>query len=364
MPRALRLWLIAVAASAAQVAPVDVFVAGVGVAQYRIPALVRSERTGTLVAFAEARTEPQTDCGYKWIVSRRSRDNGSSWEPQQDVVGREWARWATGNVQPLWHGPSGRIVLTVGSRDLAAGGRSCQPGSAVFALDDGGSDGAAWGPPRNISGDLAGARGGPTLVPGPGSGVALASGRIVAVGVSGGAYSSDAVYWSDDAGLSWATSERAVLGPGMDEAAITELADGRLYLSMRNAHATACDCVAYALSADGGESWSAIAYDPVLISPACEASVATYGGALFFANTASLVERANLTIRRTAPGAAPTDWLAATHLVAPGLLFGGYSSMARSPLGAALGGILFERNVSVAGADTAVISFSTFPLDF
>ena len=56
-------------------------------------------------------------------------------------------------------------------------------------------------------------------MPGPGSGVALSSGRIVAVGVSGSAYSSDAVFWSDDAGLSWATSEKAVLGPGMDEAA-------------------------------------------------------------------------------------------------------------------------------------------------
>lgn len=107
-----------------------------------------------------------------------------------DVVGREWAGWATGNAQPVWHAASGRIVLTVGSKDLAAPGGGCQPGSAVFALDDGGSDGAAWGPPRNISGYLAGVPGGATLVPGPGSGVVLAhskAGRIVAVGVSGGA---------------------------------------------------------------------------------------------------------------------------------------------------------------------------------
>lgn len=146
----------------------------------------------------------------------------------------------------------------------------------------------------------------------------------------------------------------------MDEAVLTELADGRLYLSMRNAHATACDCVAYALSADAGETWGAIQYDPVLISPACEASVATYGGALYFANTASKSERANLTVRRTEAGAAPTAWRAGTHLVAPGLLFGGYSSMARTPVSADAGGILFERN----DTSTALISFALFPLDF
>ena len=36
-----------------------------GIKQFRIPALIKTAK-GTLIAFAEARTQPQTDCGYKW----------------------------------------------------------------------------------------------------------------------------------------------------------------------------------------------------------------------------------------------------------------------------------------------------------
>lgn len=366
MPRLVPLLLVLHGASAvAASAAVDVFVASRAL-QYRIPALVRTA-AGTLVAFAEARTDAATDCGYKWIQARRSVDGGASWGPAIDVVGREWAGWATGNFQPAWHAASARIVATVGSKDLAAAGRGCQPGSVVFALDDGGSDGLRWGPPRNISAQLAAVAGGPTLVPGPGSTAVLEraphAGRIVGVGVSGGAYSHDAVYWSDDAGLSWQAAPLA-LGPGVDEASLAELADGTLYLSMRNAHATACDCVAYALSSDAGETWSALQYDPVLISPECEASVATFGGALYFANTADKFARANLTVRRTAPGAPPTQWQASTYLVAPGLTWGGYSSMARSPVTVSTGGILFERNITADTPEGCVISFAQFPLAF
>jgi hypothetical protein len=92
----------------------------------------------------------------------------------------------------------------------------------------------------------------------------------------------------------------------------------------------------------------------------CEAAVAGYNGALYFSNTADKAHRANLTVRRTAPGAAPTAGEAGTHVVAGGVVWGGYSSLAPSPLAAGVGGILFERNNSEGN----VISFATFPLDF
>ena len=346
--------------------PIDVFVAGQGVAQFRIPALTRTAN-GTLIAFAEARTEPATDCGYKWIVARRSTDNGATWGPLINVVGADWTGWATGNSQPFFHAASGRVVVVVGSKDLSAPGRSCEPGTAVFAVDDGGSDGMKWGPPRNLSASLSGAKGGATLVPGPGTGLVLSrgphAGRLLAVGVAGGGYANEAIFWSDDGGLEWTVSASEV-GPGMDEANMAELADGTVYLSMRNAHATSCDCVAYALSTDGGQTFGPIQYDPVLISPECEAAVAGYDGALYFSNTADKRQRANLTVRRTAAGGAPTAWIS-SHLVAPGLTWGGYSSMAPSPLsGGSLGGILFERNITDGTPEGCVISFSTFPLEF
>ena len=347
-------------------APIDVFVAGQGVAQFRIPALTRTAK-GTLIALAEARTDPAVDCGYKWIVARRSTDNGKSWGPLIDVVGREWTRWATGNAQPFFSAASGKVVVVVGSKDLSHGGY-CEPGTAVFAVDDGGTDGVNWGPARNISSSLSGAKGGPTLLPGPGTGLVLSrgahAGRLLAVGLAGGAYASEALFWSDDAGLTWTVSA-AEVGPGMDEANMAELADGTVYLSMRNAHANAsCACVAYALSTDGGESFGPIAYDPTLISPECEASVAGYNGALYFANTASKTHRENITVRRTAAGAAPTAWQQTSYLVAPGLTWGGYSSLAPTPIAADLGGILFERNITDGTPDGCVISFATFPLSF
>ena len=111
----------------------------------------------------------------------------------------------------------------------------------------------------------------------------------------------------------------------MDECAVAELADGRVYLNMRNNHrpgppaarnrpsrshsgstvdrfcvvffawvraaphsqkrrlparaGTKCHCRAYATSADGGASFGALAYDDALPSPVCQ--VAT-GGAIIF----------------------------------------------------------------------------------
>jgi len=364
---ALLLALVLASRSAGLPAPVDVFVAGQGAAaQYRIPALTRTAK-GTLIAMAEARTEPSTDCAYKWIVARRSIDNGLTWGEPIDVIGREWTAWATGNAQPFYHDPSGRVVVVVGSKDLTAPGGYCEPSTAVFAVDDGGSDGVNWGPARNISASLAGAAGGATLLPGPGTGLVLThaphAGRLLAVGLAGGAYSSEALFWSDDGGHSWSVST-AEVGPGMDEANMAELADGRVYLSMRNAHANAsCACVAYALSADGGETFGPIRYDPTLISPECEAAVAGYNGALYFSNTADKQHRANITVRRTAAGAEPDAW-ESSYLVAPGITWGGYSSLAPTPLSATLGGILFERNITDGTPEGCVISFAQFPLDF
>jgi len=312
---------------------------------------------GTLLAFAEARTAPQTDCGYKWLVVRRSEDEGATWSASDDVVGREWARWATGNPQAVFHPPSGRVVVAFGSKDLSAPGGYCEPGTAVFVLDDGGSDGKAWGPPRNISGALGvqWAR----ILPGPGAGTVLAApsphaGRIVMSGVTD-AYGQVISFFSDDGGLGWAAGRSPQKGG--DESAPTMLPDGRVYLSMRNDRLNAsCDCQAFALSSDGGETFGAMQFDPTLVSPVCEGSVAVLGGRLFFANPASKAERRDITVRATAVGAAdPTAW-EWSLLLQPGLCFGGYTSIASG--GDGFGAVILERNVS----SLAVISFARFAL--
>lgn len=349
----------ALAASASAPALVDVFVGGddfnaTSVKQFRIPALVRTGK-GTLLAFAEARTAPQTDCGYKWLVVRRSEDEGATWSKSTDVAGREWGRWATGNPQAVFHAPSGRVILAFGSKDLSKHG-GCEPSTAVFVVDDGGTDGVAWGPPRNISGEL-GVQWA-TILPGPGAGAVLQTaphaGRIVLSGVTD-AYGKVITMLSDDAGASWRAGRSPLAGG--DESAATELPDGRVYLSMRNADLNAsCDCQAYALSDDGGETFGPMQFDATLVSPVCEASVAVLETRLLFANPASRSERRDITVRATAAGAAdPTAW-EWSLLLAPGVTFGGYTSLASG--GAGFGAALLERNAS--GAD--VISFARFAL--
>ena len=287
---------------------------------------------------------------------RARAGEGRTWSASADVAGREWARWATGNPQAVFHAPSGRVVVVFGSKDLSAPGGYCEPGTAVFAVDDGGTDGVAWGPARNISGDLGVWA---TILPGPGAGVVLTApaphaGRILLSGVTN-SYGKVISFFSDDAGLTWQTGRSPQNGG--DESAPVQLPDGRVYLSMRNDHLnSSCDCQSYALSSDGGETFGAMQFDPTLVSPVCEASVAVLGGRLFFANPASKTQRRDITVRATAPGAAdPTAWVWSL-LLQPGVAFGGYTSLASG--GAGFGAALLERNVS----DLDVISFARFAL--
>ena len=339
-------------------AVVDVFTAGDNPdnKQYRIPALVLTGK-GTLIAFAEARTEPWHDCGYKWIVARRSIDNGRTWSTNIDVVGRLNTSWATGNPQAVYDSITGKVVLVYGSKYLPPGkNSSCVPGDGVFVVDDGGSDGLTWGVPSNISSFI-----GSNVIPGPGAALQTSithPGRLIFSG-SYGAYGKDLVFFSDDHGVTFTPSTPFL--DKMDESTLVELTNGTVVINMRNAHATSCDCRAYSTSNDGGLTFSPIQYDPVLIDPICEAALTKYSNfRVYFANGASTTHRENLTIRRTLPNS--LTWETSTYLVSPGLMFGGYNSMTQREVIPGFGGILWERfgNDNV----TDVISFTLFPLDF
>lgn len=356
-----RAFVAAVAASAAVAAATDVFVSGQdGVPQYRIPALVQTG-VGTLLAFAEARFQPSSDCGYKYLVVRRSVDGGTSWGGSIVVAGaRADNSTSTGNPQAVYHGPSGRVVVVFSVQQLPAP-RGCSPSDGVFVVDDGGSDGVSWGAPTNITGQLGPVAG--HVVPGPGAGLVLTAasgaraGRLVMSGTRG-AYGDDAVFTSDDGGATWAPS--ATTFPRMDESALVELADGTVLVNFRTDHANAtCDCRAFATSVDGGATFSTpVQFDPTLIEPVCQASLLRVGASVFFANPASRSARANVTVRRG--DGLPGGWVA-EHLVIGGAVFGGYTSMAGPLSGgaAASAGILYEY-----GTATAAIGFAPFPLAF
>jgi len=302
---------------------------------------------------------------------RRSLDNGTTWSADAPVSDAGDARAAAGNPMAVFHAPSGRVIVVFGMQRLPA--RGCSPGAGVFVVDDGGSDGAAWTAPRNISGDLGGLARWGAIVPGPGTGAVLRhshAGRIVMSGTHD-AYGQDIVFFSDDGGATWAPGATPLAR--MDESGVAELSDGAVYVTLRNARANAsCACQAHAVSTDGGATFAAIEYDADLPSPVCQAAVASVDDRLYFSNPADTRARANITVRRSAPRAraGAVVWEEAAVLVAPGLTWGGYSSLvvdrvASDAGGAPLGGILFERNTTTAaGAPVNVISFALFPLDF
>jgi len=314
-----------------------VFVAGAPKGlTYRIPALVRTSR-GTLVAFAEARSG--SDCDPKFIVSRRSTDGGSTWGPQQVVAGD--SKSVTGNPTAVYDAVSQRIVLA-----LVTGG--CNPGVDTQVLDDGGSDGTAWGAPRSIPmGQYSGA------LPGPGTATQLPSGRLL-FPAHYGAYVMDVLLFSDDHGASWTVG--APRFPLMDEAAVAWVPGSpqTLLIELRNNHLSPQKTVGLATSQDAGLTWTPISYSNPLLSPVCQSSLVGVEGAVYFSGPHSASSRTNITIFKSADGG--VSWLSASFQAQEGTS-DGYSCMAAgNATVAGHGSILME------GKGT--ISHALFPLDF
>jgi sialidase-1 len=137
----------------------------------------------------------------------------------------------------------------------------------------------------------------------------------------------------------------------MDEAALTQLANGSVLLNMRHRSSPSVGR-GVARSNDGGETWSAITYDKVLISPVCQASIVSFDGATYFSNPASTRSRSHLTVRRSTDDA--VTWSDET-LVQAGAS-AGYSCLVKGALANRRGGIVYE------GLGEGTIVFSTFPL--
>eukprot|EP00043_Microstomoeca_roanoka_P014138 m.139278 g.139278 ORF g.139278 m.139278 type:complete len:179 (+) comp15940_c0_seq5:958-1494(+) len=132
--------------------------------------------------------------------------------------------------------------------------------------------GLTWSPPVSLNNFLN------AVVPsdvGPGVGLQLSpqskyAGRLLFIGHHG-AYEYDSVWFSDDGGQTYQLSKTNFTS--MDEAQLVELPDGRVLANMRNDHINNCSCRAISISEDGGASFGPVTFDPVLISPVCQATI-------------------------------------------------------------------------------------------
>jgi sialidase-1 len=226
---------------------------------YRIPALIVT-KNGTVLAFCEARRKNSSDLGDIDLVQRRSSDGGKTWSKMQVLA--DDGEHTMGNPCPVVDKKTGTIWLPY-----------CRDNKQVFVIksDD---EGKTWSKSVDITKEAKD----PDWAwvgTGPGHGIQLKSGRLlipcwagVEPNVTHGKTQLSYAVCSDDAGKTWKRGE-ALDRDASDECQAVELADGRVYMTLRSRKKQR----GYAISKDGGQSWSAVKYDPRLPDPSCQGSI-------------------------------------------------------------------------------------------
>ncbi len=273
-----------------------------GYLMYRIPVLFATPR-GALLATCEAR-QGGGDWSETHLLMRRSVDRGATWDASRrlcmtpaDVVP---------NPVSAEHPDTTRTGGFVHHNNVFMPGAN-QNVHAIFGVEYArvfhrlsADDGATWSDPVEITAALAALRRRypwRVCAAGPGHGLRLRSGRLLApvwLSLSSGGHghrpSVVALLISDDDGRSWRASDllavdgdhaadgRRVVNPS--EAALVELADGRVLMTMRSESAALRRL--HAFSDDGGETFGHPRFSDELYDAVCEASMISVGDRLLF----------------------------------------------------------------------------------
>jgi Neuraminidase (sialidase) len=227
-----------------------------GSANYRIPAVITA-KDGSIVAVTDKRKYNEGDLPQDIdIVCNRSTDGGYSWTEPYTIALGTGVNHGFGDCAVAWsNDDNGLIAVFVGGVGLW----NSTPSNPIRSYKSYSYDnGQTWTAPEDITNFIFGDN---CIYPaqttwrasffGSGNGLRTSTGRIMFVAAirEGSAQSLNnyAVY-SDDNGLTWHVSGRASVGG--DEAKVTELADGRILMSIRHGgHRW------YNISEDGGETW-------------------------------------------------------------------------------------------------------------
>ncbi len=273
----------------------DLFISGrEGYHTFRIPALAVAP-DGTVLAFCEARRHTGRDDDQIDILLRRSSDGGRTWGSRQLVVSD--GDRTCGNPCPVVDRASGEVLLPF-----------CKDNQEVFVTRSG-DGGVTWSDPVEITGQVK-APSWSYLGTGPGHGIQLQSGRLLVPSwvdespgpatwrnppPGWGKVQSSIVFLSDDGGRSWRPGSK-LTHDASDECEAVETAGGSVYMTLRSRGDRRCR--GWSRSADGGETWSEVAFDPALPEPSCQGSVvALEDGRLLLAHPRRPDARAELTLR-------------------------------------------------------------------
>lgn len=243
-----------------------------GYASMRIPALIRTQK-GTLLAFCEGRLGSSSDWTPMNLLLRRSLDDGKTWKPAQIIAPK--GQGPTSNPTPILSA-DGTIHLLY-QRDYAR---------AYYTKST--DEGKTWSKAIDITSTVDQIKGTypwNVLAPGPGHGIQLKNGRLLAPiwlansPVLGAKRkhgpSCVATIYSDDLGKTWkmgtlvADNSPAIKNP--NESVLAELNDGRVIINIRSGSKRHLRAVA--TSPDGISQWSQPVFDTALFDPVCMAGM-------------------------------------------------------------------------------------------
>ncbi|MFD5320925.1 exo-alpha-sialidase [Streptomyces sp. NPDC127098] len=346
-----------------------------GYACFRIPAIVRTN-AGTLLAFAEGRTNDCTDGGDIDIVVKRSTDGGRTWSPYQVID--EGDGDTHGNPAPVVDTRTGRILLPSTRNPGVPGGGDCQaPCQRIPYLSYSDDDGLTWSEPRSLAEELRPDDWNSWYATGPVHGVQLTrgehAGRLVFT-VNAESYADGrithghaALAYSDDGGDSWtlgAVDSYPVAVDGTwrqrpSEATLAELPDGTLYINGREQGGTDLGHRTHAWSRDGGETLTApYRAVPDLYAPQVQGSVLPFDDErLLLAVPSDPDRRRRMMVRSSWDGGRTWESVEQGALVTTD--WSGYSDMVR--IDGATVGLMYEAGPVDARDE---IRFARFGADF
>ncbi|SHL39207.1 sialidase-1 [Chitinophaga jiangningensis] len=241
-------------------------------ASMRIPALVLTPKQ-TLLAFCEGRIGNASDWADMNLILRRSTDGGKTWS---NITVLDTSRQSpVGNPTPIVDDRG--VVHLLYQKDYK---------DAWYIRSE--DDGKSWSVPENIThvyDQFKPEYNWKVLAPGPGHGIQLQSGRLLAaVWLADSrkltprrshAPSCVATIYSDDHGATWhrgaIVADSSALIPNPNESQPVELSDQRVLLSIRNP--STAKRRAFSESPDGIGGWTPARLAPELFDPTCMASI-------------------------------------------------------------------------------------------
>ena len=257
---------------------------------YRIPGIVVTAK-GTVLAYCEGRKNSTGDRDEIEVLLRRSTDGGETWSQPQLIAHRgprlpRNPYLPPGKIRQEKRNPDDQTVnnpVAIADRDGSVHLLYCVEYMRCFYIrsDD---DGATWSEPVEITEIFEPYRSQvdwQAIATGPGHGVQLANGRLVApiwlanYDEGPGLRRAAGTIFSDDGGKSWHAGDLVI--PDGNESNVAMLDDVGVLLTSRNTDPRHRRL--YATSPDGATQWTTSQFADDLLEPGCMAGLVRYEGA-------------------------------------------------------------------------------------